>query len=190
MMSAYRLVLVLISFVLLQTICEAGLLPAKRTINITNDVYVQSELDLTVHCKSCDDDLGEHVLPFKGLIPTKRTINITNDVYIESELDLIVHCKSGDDDLGQHVLPFKDLHCNIFTSMMSACRLVLVLISFVLLQTICEAGLLPAKRTINITNDVYVQSKLDLTVHCKSCDDDLGEHVLPFKGWYSSRFRP
>ncbi|KAK3198022.1 hypothetical protein Dsin_021437 [Dipteronia sinensis] len=64
---------------------------------------------------------------------------------------------------------------------MSACRLVLVLISFVLLQTICEAGLLPAKRTINITNDVYIHSGLDLTVHCKSGDDDLGEHVLPFK---------
>ena len=74
--------------------------------------------------------------------------------------------------------------------MMSACRLVLVLISFVLLQTICEAGLFPAKRTINITNDVYVQSELDLTVHCKSCDDDLGEHVLPFNGWYSFSFRP
>ncbi|KAK3198020.1 hypothetical protein Dsin_021435 [Dipteronia sinensis] len=73
---------------------------------------------------------------------------------------------------------------------MSACRLVLVLISFVLLQTICEAGLLPAKRTINITNDVYIHSGLDLTVHCKSGDDDLGEHVLPFKGWYSFRFRP
>ncbi|KAK3205352.1 hypothetical protein Dsin_019398 [Dipteronia sinensis] len=70
--------------------------------------------------------------------------------------------------------------------MMSPCKLLLVLISFVLLQTICEAGLLPSKRTVNISNYVYVDgSELDLTVHCKSGDNDLGEHILPFKGQFN-----
>ena len=74
---------------------------------------------------------------------------------------------------------------------MSAYKLVPVLISFVMLQTICEAGLFPAKRTINITNYVWVDpSEVDITVHCKSGDNDLGEHVLPFKGSYTFRFRP
>ncbi|KAK0578727.1 hypothetical protein LWI29_015263 [Acer saccharum] len=67
--------------------------------------------------------------------------------------------------------------------MMSPCKLLLVLISFVLLQTICEAGLLPAKRTVNISNYVFAdKSEVDLTIHCKSGDDDLSEHILPFKG--------
>ncbi|KAK0597242.1 hypothetical protein LWI29_023272 [Acer saccharum] len=74
---------------------------------------------------------------------------------------------------------------------MSAYRLVLVLISFVMLQTICEAGIFPAKRTINILNSVYVgRSKVDITVHCKSGDDDLGQHVLPYGGTYTFQFRP
>ena len=74
--------------------------------------------------------------------------------------------------------------------MMSAYRLVLVLISFVMLQTICDAGLLPAKRTINIVNSVYVGRSVDITVHCKSGDDDLGQHILPYDGTYTFRFRP
>ena len=75
---------------------------------------------------------------------------------------------------------------------MSAYRLVLVLISFVMLQTICEAGLFsPAKRTIDIMNNVYVgRSGVDITVHCKSGDDDLGQHVLPYGGTYTFRFGP
>ncbi|KAK1557862.1 hypothetical protein Q3G72_033316 [Acer saccharum] len=57
--------------------------------------------------------------------------------------------------------------------MMSPCKLLLVLISFVLLQTICEAGLLPAKRTVNISNYVYAdKSEVDLTVHCKSGSEE------------------
>ena len=75
--------------------------------------------------------------------------------------------------------------------MMSAYKLVLVLISFVMLQTICEAGLFPAKRTINIVNSLYVgRSEVDITVHCKSGDDDLGQHVLPYGGTYTFQFRP
>ena len=74
---------------------------------------------------------------------------------------------------------------------MSAYKLVLVLISFVMLQAICEAGILPAKRTINIVNSVYVgRSGVDITVHCKSGDDDLGQHVLPYDGTYTFQFRP
>ncbi|KAK2647085.1 hypothetical protein Ddye_022280 [Dipteronia dyeriana] len=67
MMNPYKLLLVLISFFLLQAICESGLFRAKRTVNITNSIYKDDlKIDLTVHCKSGDDDLGEHILPFKG----------------------------------------------------------------------------------------------------------------------------
>ncbi|KAI9197685.1 hypothetical protein LWI28_002563 [Acer negundo] len=65
--------------------------------------------------------------------------------------------------------------------MMSPCKLLLMLILFVLLQTICEAGLLPAKFTVNISNYHYVDiMEIDLTVHCKSGEDDLGEHTEDF----------
>ncbi|KAF4355340.1 hypothetical protein F8388_026610 [Cannabis sativa] len=33
-----------------------------------------------------------------------------------------------------------------------------------------------------------LDGKEDLTVHCKSKDDDLGVHVLPYKGTYSFKF--
>ena len=60
-----------------------------------------------------------------------------------------------------------------------------------MLQTICEAGLFGAKRTIIITNDVIVgNSNVDMTVHCKSGDDDLGQHILPHRGSYTFQFEP
>ncbi|CAI0418538.1 unnamed protein product [Linum tenue] len=33
-------------------------------------------------------------------------------------------------------------------------------------------------------------AKSDLTIHCKSKDDDLGEHVLPYQQSFAWNFRP
>lgn len=41
---------------------------------------------------------------------------------------------------------------------------------------------------INITNDL--RSDLDLTVHCKSKNDDLGVKVIHFNGSWEFQFRP
>ncbi|XP_050216272.1 S-protein homolog 5-like [Mercurialis annua] len=46
----------------------------------------------------------------------------------------------------------------------------------------------PKKKTVSMINDVGPE--LDLTVHCKSKDDDLGTHVIPYKSFYSFRFKP
>ncbi|KAL6194523.1 hypothetical protein ACLB2K_035605 [Fragaria x ananassa] len=44
------------------------------------------------------------------------------------------------------------------------------------------------RRFVNITNDLW--SGVDITVHCKSGDDDLGEHTLPHGVTYGFNFRP
>ncbi|CAL8076223.1 unnamed protein product [Prunus armeniaca] len=52
----------------------------------------------------------------------------------------------------------------------------LILLMLVALIISVEAGLLPKKRTVRITNALGVYG--DLVVHCKSKDDDLGDRVL------------
>jgi hypothetical protein len=44
----------------------------------------------------------------------------------------------------------------------------------------------PAKVTVNITNSL--SENLDLTIHCKSKDDDLGSHLLHHGDSFSWRF--
>ncbi|OAY55436.1 hypothetical protein MANES_03G154200v8 [Manihot esculenta] len=48
--------------------------------------------------------------------------------------------------------------------------------------------ILQKKRTINITNELGTNNELRL--HCKSKNDDLGEQLLPYKGFWYFKFRP
>ena len=53
----------------------------------------------------------------------------------------------------------------------------------------CEAKWFrKAPVVLNIKNDLGWHT--DLTVHCKSKNDDLGVHLVPYLGKYSFRFRP
>ncbi|KAK6914270.1 Plant self-incompatibility S1 [Dillenia turbinata] len=52
----------------------------------------------------------------------------------------------------------------------------------------CRAGLLPKKASVSIINQMG--SGIVLTVHCKSGDDDLGDHLLQQNEEYGFRFRP
>ncbi|KAJ9182383.1 hypothetical protein P3X46_006384 [Hevea brasiliensis] len=69
-----------------------------------------------------------------------------------------------------------------------------MLVQMVLLMLLMttESGeaswLIPKKKTVNITNDLGAD--MDLKVHCKSKDDDLGQKLLTYKGYFSFRFRP
>lgn len=43
--------------------------------------------------------------------------------------------------------------------------------------------------TANVIIDNYLQDRSELTLHCKSKDDDLGVQVVPFKGSFQFHFR-
>ncbi|KAK5833590.1 hypothetical protein PVK06_017438 [Gossypium arboreum] len=62
------------------------------------------------------------------------------------------------------------------------------LLSLTLLFVASEAILPRHKVDVLIYN--YLQNGTDLTVHCKSKDDDLGVHLLAFRNYYESKFRP
>ncbi|KAL5744261.1 hypothetical protein ACOSQ2_027377 [Xanthoceras sorbifolium] len=53
----------------------------------------------------------------------------------------------------------------------------------------CEASIIREDIVhININNNIG--SGVDLTIHCKSKDDDLGVQVIPYQGNYTFQFRP
>uniref|UniRef100_A0A6N2KHR5 S-protein homolog n=1 Tax=Salix viminalis TaxID=40686 RepID=A0A6N2KHR5_SALVM len=54
--------------------------------------------------------------------------------------------------------------------------------------TTFDAGCLWKPTRLHITNDLG--QGLDLTIHCKSRNDDLGQHVVPFGGEYTIDFCP
>ncbi|KAB2599920.1 pumilio 15-like [Pyrus ussuriensis x Pyrus communis] len=57
-------------------------------------------------------------------------------------------------------------------------RNVVMLLLVIVLMTRTEGGLrIPKRKHVRITNSL--ESKVDLTVHCKSGDDDLGEQKVP-----------
>ncbi|XP_039026521.1 S-protein homolog 20-like [Hibiscus syriacus] len=60
------------------------------------------------------------------------------------------------------------------------------LLFLVLLFAASEAGFLLHKADILVYNDFTT----DLTIHCKSKNDDLGVHVLPYRNYFEFKFRP
>ncbi|KDP44436.1 hypothetical protein JCGZ_16269 [Jatropha curcas] len=57
---------------------------------------------------------------------------------------------------------------------------------FLLVLSRCEGWMFPKTQTVNVTNVLG----LDLTVHCKSKDDDLGVKLLHHNGYFTFRFKP
>ena len=76
----------------------------------------------------------------------------------------------------------------IQTNMISFTRhfILLMLLSLSLIRTSCDAICPYTPTHLNITNGLG--AGLDLTIHCKSKDDDLGQHVVPFGGEYTIDF--
>ncbi|KAL4351648.1 hypothetical protein GQ457_06G001730 [Hibiscus cannabinus] len=63
------------------------------------------------------------------------------------------------------------------------------LFHLLLLLVVADAfSLFPKKTHVQINNDLG--SGIDLTVHCKSKDDDLGEQHLGYHNNFNFRFRP
>jgi hypothetical protein len=66
--------------------------------------------------------------------------------------------------------------------------MLLLMLSIAGFNIVADGFGFPSKRTVKITNDVG--NGLDVTVHCKSKDDDLGAHKLKPNGVYEFGFRP
>ncbi|KAI9177087.1 hypothetical protein LWI28_024352 [Acer negundo] len=64
----------------------------------------------------------------------------------------------------------------------------LILILIVLLVSTCDAQNPFQKVRVVINNEIG--AGIDLKIHCKSKDDDLGEHVIPYGGNYDFKFTP
>ncbi|KAE8713550.1 dirigent protein 16-like [Hibiscus syriacus] len=62
------------------------------------------------------------------------------------------------------------------------------LLSLTLLFIATEASFLIHKADIIIYNDLNIG--VDLTIHCKSKNDDLGVHVLAYRNHFEFKFRP
>ncbi|ESR33770.1 hypothetical protein CICLE_v10007065mg [Citrus x clementina] len=69
--------------------------------------------------------------------------------------------------------------------------LLLILLLHVLLASISSTSgwsAMPPRITVIVNNDL--DNRLDLTVHCKSKNDDLGERHLPYHNSFQFSFRP
>ena len=65
----------------------------------------------------------------------------------------------------------------------------LIILVLLLLTIVCEANIIIDNPVhVSIENDIG--SGVDLTLHCKSKDDDLGEHTLNNLGNFKFKFRP
>lgn len=73
--------------------------------------------------------------------------------------------------------------------MMTTPFMIYVLAMLLLLFTQCQAGFLQSKVHLRITNELGISGG-DLLLHCKSKQDDLGQHILPFEGFFEFHFRP
>ena len=65
----------------------------------------------------------------------------------------------------------------------------LVLLIF-LQVTLSQGSLLPILQKTHVRLTNLLGEGSNLTIHCKSKDDDLGVHVLPFKGSFEWSFKP
>ncbi|GMI90106.1 hypothetical protein like AT3G16970 [Hibiscus trionum] len=62
------------------------------------------------------------------------------------------------------------------------------LLSLTVLFVATEASFLTHKADILIYNDLNIGT--ELTVHCKSKNDDLGAHILGYRNHFEFKFRP
>ncbi|KAF5736671.1 hypothetical protein HS088_TW14G00821 [Tripterygium wilfordii] len=61
-----------------------------------------------------------------------------------------------------------------------------VIVSLISLHA--DASIFPEKTTVYIYN--YLGPNTDLTIHCRSKNDDLGEHILSFLSDFRFTFKP
>lgn len=59
---------------------------------------------------------------------------------------------------------------------------------FLIMIIVYDAGIHFHKTTVKITNTL--DGGMDLTLHCKSKNDDLGVHVLQYQGYFQFHFGP
>ena len=74
------------------------------------------------------------------------------------------------------------------TTMFPSSRCLFSVVLLVFLVRLCDGVFIEKKVDLRITNDLG--NGLDLNLHCKSQDDDLGVHVLASHQFFEFSFRP
>ncbi|KAK2650135.1 hypothetical protein Ddye_017624 [Dipteronia dyeriana] len=64
----------------------------------------------------------------------------------------------------------------------------IILILIVLLVSTCDAR--NPSQEVRVVINSKIGAGIDLKIHCKSKDGDLGEHVIPYGGNYGFKFTP
>ncbi|EEF44294.1 conserved hypothetical protein [Ricinus communis] len=168
--NVYLLALFLL---LIPTCCNAWFFPKKRTVKVTNGIG--PGLDLTVHCKSKDDDLGTKVLPYNGYFSFRFHPNFMDTTLYFCSMSWHGQSHKFDiytEDRDKNKCPHD--YCGWLVRPSG--------------PSMNEARFKLKRATVIITNDL--NQGLDLSVHCKSKEDDLGVHILPPHNNYQFEFQP
>ncbi|KAF7819502.1 S-protein-like protein 5-like [Senna tora] len=172
------------------------IIPKKVTVQIINNLNPPQ--DLALHCKSKTDDVGQHTIKvgedfsfrFRPKIFAVATLYFCNfrwptntsyhyfDIYVQKRDEF----KCENEKLTMATLTMIIRKCMVLVSLILGTMMVENLDSG-------EASfIIPKKVTVQIINNLNPPQ--DLTLHCKSKTDDVGEHTIKVGEDFSFRFRP
>ncbi|CAJ1949818.1 unnamed protein product [Sphenostylis stenocarpa] len=159
----------------------------KRRVRITNNI---KNVLVFIHCRSKDTDLGKNVLDFRQYEEWSFRDNFggttlfwcamsANDVHTSFEVysAKTSHIECGDD---------------CYRSLRSMLKLLVTVIVLAMMVNMVPSeeegdGFLDGKKHVRVQNDMT--NGIVVHLHCRSRNDDLGEHVLAFGQYQEWSFR-
>ncbi|CAN0842869.1 S-protein homolog 3 [Linum grandiflorum] len=187
-----------------------------KTVDVTITNWLDDRLDLNVHCKSKEDDLGQQVLPSKQswgfhFIPNffgktlffcsfdwagnpdglryfdiykqKRDQNLCGQdcKWIVTQRGPCMFNQTSNDTLNPILETTK-------MATLATVAAVATIATLMMMMASTTEGQIVPQEEVTIIN--WLDGGLDLSLHCKSKDDDLGKQVLSSKSGWRFRFFP
>ncbi|XP_054791560.1 uncharacterized protein LOC129302533 [Prosopis cineraria] len=152
--------------------------PSKTIVQIIDNLTDPPQ-NLTLHCKSKDDDLGEHTIGVGKNYEFKFRSNVLKPV-------TLFFCSfRWPSDASSHSF---DIYVQKRDENSCVEHKGVALCSWKIWKGGGDTGLFPSKTTVQIVNTLAHHE--DVTIHCKDKHNDLGEHVLKFREMFEFRFKP